>query len=69
MTFSVADGAITGLSLVTLAGVIYLVKDAFVKHHMNVFTHLMVILIVFGLFSKTSTCITRSYSALFVFHY
>jgi hypothetical protein len=69
MTFSVADGAITGLSLVTLAGVIYLVKDPFTKHHMNVFTHLMVILIVFGLFSKPSACITQSYSALSVFHY
>ncbi len=53
MTFSVADGAITGLSLVTLAGVLYLVKDAFAKHQMNVFTHLMVILIVFGLISKS----------------
>ena len=58
MTFSVADGAITGLSLVTLAGVLYLVKDAFAKHHMNVFMHLMVILIVFGLISKSQSSIT-----------
>ena len=58
MTFSVADGAITGLSLVTLAGVLYLVKDAFAKHQMNVFTHLMVILIVFGLISKSQSSIT-----------
>lgn len=58
MTFSIADGAITGLSLVTLAGVLYLVKDAFAKHHMNVFMHLMVILIVFGLISKSQLSIT-----------
>lgn len=54
MTFSFADGSITGLSLLTLGGVIYLVRDAYAKHHMNIFGHLMIILIVFGLLSKSN---------------
>jgi hypothetical protein len=52
MPFSVCDASVLGLSLTTMAGVIYLVKPAFKKHHVNVFGHLMVILIVFGLLSK-----------------
>jgi membrane-bound ClpP family serine protease len=55
MTYSVADASITGLSLMTLAGVIFLIKDAFKKQHMNIFGHLMIILIVFGLISKSGS--------------
>lgn len=52
MVYSVADASVTGLSIFTICGVIFLVRDAFKKHHMNIFGHLMVILIVFGLLSK-----------------
>ena len=53
MTFSVADGAITGLSILTIFAVLYLVNSPFNKHHMNIFAHLMIILIIFGLLSKS----------------
>ena len=59
MGFSLADGAVSGLSLLTLAGVVYIVKDAFKKHHMNVFAFLMISLVIFGLISKLSVSTNR----------
>ena len=50
--YAVADAVISVLSLATLFYVIWSTKSAFGKHHLNVFSHLMLILIVFSLISK-----------------
>ena len=50
--YSIADAVISALSLVTLCYVIYSSRVAFKKHYLNVFSHLMLILIVFSLLSK-----------------
>ena len=50
--YSFCDAFISGLSLLTLAGVLYLIRKAFKKHFLNIFSHMMLILIVFGLLSK-----------------
>ena len=50
--YSFCDAVITGLSLLTLIAVIYLIRKAFKKHYLNIFSHMMLILIVFGLISK-----------------
>ena len=53
--YTFGDAVISGLSLVTLFAVCYLVRNAFRKHYLNIFSHLMLILIVFGLISKFFT--------------
>ena len=50
--YSVADAVISILALATLAYVIYSTRLAFKKHYLNVFSHLMLILIVVSLISK-----------------
>ena len=50
--YTFCDAFISGLALLTLVGVLYLVSKAFKKHYLNVFSHLMIILIVYGLISK-----------------
>ena len=55
MIHPIQDVCISLLSLVTLAYVIFKVKFAFKKHYMNIFTYLMLILIIFALLSKYRT--------------
>ena len=50
--FSVSDGVISALSLLTLFYVVKTTRIAFKKHYLNIFSHLMLILIVFSLLSK-----------------
>jgi hypothetical protein len=50
--FTFIDGAILGLSLITLALVVVKARPPFKKHSMNIFTHLMLVLIIFGLLGK-----------------
>ena len=50
--FSISDAVITILSLLTLTYVIKTTRIAFKKHYLNIFSHLMLILIVFSLLSK-----------------
>jgi len=50
--FTYNDGIIMGLSLLTLIYVLVKARHPFKKHSMNIFTHLMLLLIVFGLFGK-----------------
>jgi hypothetical protein len=57
MGYSVADAAISGLSILTLCSVFYLIRDAFKNHHMNIFSYLMVTLAVFALISKFQTLV------------
>ena len=52
VVFNFGDAVIMALSLGTLAGVIYWIKEPFKRHNMNVFTHLILIMIVFALLSK-----------------
>ena len=52
--YSFCDAIISGLSVLTLAAVLYLIRRAFKKHYLNIFSHMMLILIVFGLVSKFS---------------
>ena len=52
IVFNFADFVILSFSFGTMAAVIYWVREPFKKHHMNVFTHLILILIVFALLSK-----------------
>ena len=46
------DAAISLLAASTLFYVIYKVRFAFGKHYMNIFTYLMLVLIIFALISK-----------------
>lgn len=50
--FTYADGIILALSLGTFAFVVYTVRVAFRKHHMNIFHYLMLVLILFALAGK-----------------
>ena len=50
--FSISDAVITLLSLITLVYVVKTTRIAFKKHYLNIFSHLMLILIVFSLLSK-----------------
>ena len=50
--FTFTDGIILGLSLLTLLFVVVKARPPFQKHSMNIFTHLMLLLTVFGLFGK-----------------
>ena len=50
--YSFCDAIISGLAVLTLIAVIYLIRKAFKKHYLNIFSHMMLILIVFGLVSK-----------------
>lgn len=50
--YAVSDAVISALALVTLIYVIYATRPAFKKHYMNVFSYLMLILIVASLSSK-----------------
>ena len=50
--YSFCDAIISGLSVLTIIAVIYLIRRAFKKHYLNIFSHMMLILIVFGLVSK-----------------
>ena len=62
--YSFGDAFISLLSLVTLGAVLYLVRNAFKKHYLNVFSHMMLILIVFALVSKYSSISLRNHSSL-----
>lgn len=59
--YAVSDAVISALSLVTLIYVIYASSTAFKKHYMNVFSYLMLILIVASL---SSTYLPNSHSNL-----
>ena len=59
--YSFCDAVISGLSLLTLAAVLYLIRRAFRKHYLNVFSHMMLILIVFGLISKYHDYLNHTY--------
>ena len=50
--FAVADAVVSAFSLITLCYVIYSTRKAFKKHHLNIFSHLILILIVASLISK-----------------
>jgi hypothetical protein len=50
--FSFTDAAVLGLSLATLAIVVFKARLPFKKHSMNVFTHLMLLLTIAGLIGK-----------------
>ena len=50
--FTISDGIVTALSLITLTYVVMTTRIAFKKHYLNIFSHLMLILIVFSLLSK-----------------
>jgi hypothetical protein len=63
MLFTFTDGAILGLSLTTMVVVVIKSRLPFQKHSMNIFTHLMLLLTIFGLFGKqdfVSTILVRS---------
>jgi len=66
--YAVADAVISVLSLATLAYVIYSTKGAFGKHHFNIFSYLMLILIVFSLISKSLTLPTYKVFLLLVLY-
>jgi len=53
MVFTASDAVVTLLSLATLFIVIWLVKNPFKKHHMNIFTHLMLCLVSFSLLMRS----------------
>ncbi len=50
--YAISDAIVSALSLVTLCYLLYAVRIPFKKHHMNIFSHLMLILLVFSLISK-----------------
>ena len=50
--FTVSDAVVSALSLITLFYVIFTTRLPFKKHYLNIFSHLMLILIVFSLLSK-----------------
>ena len=50
--FAVSDAVTSALSLLTLFYVIKTTRIAFKKHYLNIFSHWMLILIVFSLLSK-----------------
>ena len=50
--YSVADAIISAMALMTLCFVVFTTRVAFKKHYLNIFSHLMLILIVFALASK-----------------
>ena len=50
--YAVSDAVVSLLSLLTLYYVIWATRVAFKKHHFNIFSHLMLILIVFSLIGK-----------------
>ena len=51
--FAVADAVVSAFSLITLCYVIFSTRKAFKKHHLNIFSHLILILIVASLISKS----------------
>ena len=51
--YSLGDAVITVLALVTLGFLVYSTRQPFKKHNMNIFSHLMLILLVFSLISKS----------------
>lgn len=53
--YAISDALVSALSLVTLCYLLYAVRIPFKKHHMNIFSHLMLILLVFSLISKSLT--------------
>ena len=59
--YSFCDAFISGLSLLTIAGVLYLIRKAFKKHFLNIFSHMMLILIIFGLLSKYSSSFCNAF--------
>lgn len=50
--YSFCDAFVSLFALMTLGAVLYLVRNAFKKHYLNVFSHMMLILIVFALIGK-----------------
>jgi hypothetical protein len=52
MAFKAFDGILLSASLLTLFGVIRMSQLAFKKHYMNVFTFLILTLIIFALIGK-----------------
>ena len=54
MGFSAGDAFVLGLSLFTAAIVYYKVRVPFKKKTMNIFTYLMLVLVMFALVGKSS---------------
>ena len=50
--YNVGDAVVSILALSTLAYLLYLTKVPFKKHQMNIFSHLMLVLLFFSLVSK-----------------
>ena len=50
--YSISDAVVSAFALVTMIFVIYLTRPAFKKHYMNVFSYLILILIVLALAGK-----------------
>jgi len=50
--FAIGDAVVSALAVITLSYVIFATRVAFKKHYLNVFSHLMLILIVVSLLSK-----------------
>ena len=50
--YSVGDAVVSILALSTLAYLLHLAKVPFKKHQMNIFSHLMLVLLFFSLVSK-----------------
>ena len=65
--FAVADAVVSAFSLITLCYVIYSTRKAFKKHHLNIFSHLILILIVASLISKLFQINLSIISLTFVF--
>ena len=52
MGFSAGDAFVSGLSVITAIGVVLRIRVAFKKQTMNIFTHLMLLLVLFALAGK-----------------
>ena len=66
MGFRGFDGVCMATSLMTLGGVVWLVRPAYKQHHLNVFAYLILILVIFALVIRSLFFLIDVYSEDFI---
>jgi hypothetical protein len=66
MGFQGFDGVLLATSLMTLGGVVYIVRPAYKQHHLNVFSYLILTLVIFALIVRSMFFLIDIYPEDFV---
>ena len=66
MGFQGFDGVLLATSLMTLGGVIHIVRPAYKQHHLNVFSYLILTLVIFALIVRSMFFLIDIYPEDFV---